>query len=705
MGFVFLVFGTLSAQVKTDRCGTITLLKAALAKDPTLAARMANNEALLKQAISNKKVMPTGTTTADTLLIPVVFHIVLSDPTVVSDANIQAQMDTLNKDYAGLNGDSSKIPGWFKPLFGHSTIRFALAKRTPANKPTTGIIRKVSTGESFTTDDRVKSSSTGGDDPWNTSEYLNIWLCPLSGGLLGYSQIPGMSILPGVVVEYRSLPGVTEEYPYNIYNEGKTLTHEVGHFFNLYHIWGDDDGACTGTDYVDDTPNQGNSTSGTYTGVHFDNCSVDSPGIMYQNYMDYTDDDGMEMFTLDQVTRMEAAAMTFRASLLTSLGAKSLATQDYDASVSTINQPGNRLCGSSVMPVVTITNYGLKPLTSLMITASVDGGQAMVANWTGNVATLDSFQLKLGPLTAALTEGAHQLVIYTSKPDGQTDEALANDTLTQQIIYTTPVSAPFAEGFEEAEFPATGWDILNPDGDITWTRTTLAASSGTHSARILNYSNINVDTKDYLRLPQVTIGHVDSAWMTFKVAYGMGTVSAAQFGYDTLEVMASTDCGATYTSLYKKWGTYLSTTTASVSGSYVPEAPDWRKDSVDLSRYIGQGPVMLAFVSTNEHINNLYLDDVNIYTDTVSASVRDKGIVITPNPTTGPLTISFYSAVTDLKGIGVYDIAGKQVAKVAGSTTPNTRYTIDLSSLAPGIYVVKVVTASKTVVKEIVKIK
>src|SRR5260221_243464 len=567
LGFAFLivisfliVFGPKEtlAQVgpAKDKCGTMSLLDIAIKKDPGTTARLVAQEAQLQQRLAAHKLQVEGSSAGDTLLIPVVFHIVLIDTSLVTDAQIREQVDILIKNYAGWNSDSVKIPSWFKALFGHSTIRFALAKRTPDNQPTKGIVRRPTASASFSiNNDAVKAFSAGGDDPWNTSNYLNVWLCPLSGGLLGYSTIPAVtSVVPGVVVDYRSIPGGS----YTQYNAGKTMTHEIGHFFNLYHIWGDDFGACTGTDYVDDTPNQGNNSSGSPAGVVTDGCSPVSPGILYEYYMDYTNDDAMEMFTLQQVARMEAAAKLFRASLLTSSGATALAIEKDDAVMRAIDSPGSRLCTASFQPAVTIANKGLDNLTKLTISAQLDGYIPVTVSWRGNVAFQDSFALTLPTLTAA--PGNHLLTVYSSSPNGVNDGAPYNDTLRLNLTYNEAVGTPLTESFEGDGYPPAGWDLVNEDKGSTWEKVSGVAHTGMSSIVIRNFDDVNTGTRDYLRLPQLILGKADSAFVTFAVAAGEAAVSGVQFGLDTLDVLASTDCGFNFTSMYKIWGSFLFTT-------------------------------------------------------------------------------------------------------------------------------------------------
>lgn len=251
--------------------------------------------------------------------IPVVVHIVYRTAAEnVTDAQVQSQIDVLNEDYRLLNADHVNTPSLFAGLKADAEIQFCLAKTDPTGASTTGITRTVTTKTSFGTNDAVKSASTGGKAPWNTAAYLNLWVCNIGGGILGYAQFPGgPASTDGVVIDYRYFGrGGSAVAPFN---KGRTATHEVGHWLNLYHIWGDDGTACTGSDNVADTPNQADENYGCPT---FPTASCSNTSDMYMNYMDYTDDACMYMFSAGQATRMRALFATggARAGLLTSNG-------------------------------------------------------------------------------------------------------------------------------------------------------------------------------------------------------------------------------------------------------------------------------------------------------------------------------------------------------------------------------------------------
>ena len=250
--------------------------------------------------------------------IPVVVHIVWnSSDQNLPNQRIYEQIEILNRDYSGQNPHS--MGGFPNSLKTNTLIQFVLAKTAPDGNPTNGILRIHTNKTSFTkNDDAVKFTAQGGDNAWDPNKYLNIWICKLSGGLCGYAQFPyqsrsgGVNSTYGLVIhyEYFGLTGTT--YPYN---GGGTTSHELGHCFNLFHIWGDDSSnpyqctsgnCCEGIDYCNDTPNQSVATSGAPTGIVVDAWSSNSPGINYQDFMDYTFDEAYANFTPDQALRMQA---------------------------------------------------------------------------------------------------------------------------------------------------------------------------------------------------------------------------------------------------------------------------------------------------------------------------------------------------------------------------------------------------------------
>lgn len=245
--------------------------------------------------------------------IPVVVHVVYKTAAEnISVAQISSQIDALNRDYAASNLDKSKTPGVWAGLIVDSKIRFALATKDPKGKLTNGITRTKTKSAAFSTHDKMKSKSTGGVDAWPSNKYLNLWVCTLGGGILGYAQFPGGPVATDGVVILNTAFGTTGSAasPFNL---GRTATHEVGHWLNLNHIWGDTSD-CSGTDHVSDTPNAQLPNYGTPSFPHI-SCTNGPNGDMFVNYMDYVDDKAMVMFTHGQVVRMQAALAGPRSSI------------------------------------------------------------------------------------------------------------------------------------------------------------------------------------------------------------------------------------------------------------------------------------------------------------------------------------------------------------------------------------------------------
>lgn len=280
-----------TAEVKTRHCGAMEVLNEQLKNDPTLASRMAKIEANTARIMKEKslyRLLPDGS-----ILIPVVVNVLYRTTAQnVSAAQIQSQIDVLNKDYNGLNSEFSTVPTLFSSVKASVGVHFVLKS----------VVRQSTTKTSWATNDAMKKSSQGGINPTTPDSVLNIWVVgAMSGGVIGYAQFPGgSSATDGVVIAYDCFGNTgTAAAPFGL---GRTATHEIGHWLNLRHIWGD---ANCGTDLVGDTPTHNDANFGCPAYPHLSTCSG-TPVEMTMNYMDYTDDACMYMFTAGQKTRMLA---------------------------------------------------------------------------------------------------------------------------------------------------------------------------------------------------------------------------------------------------------------------------------------------------------------------------------------------------------------------------------------------------------------
>ena len=308
-----LVFTATSLSAQADRCGTQTPNVAAENVAPAVLDRWRANEARLQARLRT-----AAASRNDILTIPVVVHVVYAtNEQNISDLQIQSQLDVLNADYNRMN-DLSVVPDAFIDLAASMNVEFCLAQTNPDGEPQSGIVRVATAHDDIGiiygpgNRERIFYSEIGGSDAWDTERYLNIWVSDMGTNLAGKAAFPGEAPPEedGVRISYRYF-GTTgtaaDEQPYHL---GRTLTHEIGHYFGLHHVWGpSSDGGCSEDDGVDDTP----VSSHNYVGE----CPV-GPQIscntvdMSMNYLYYTDDACMGIFTVGQCARMNAAVAEFR---------------------------------------------------------------------------------------------------------------------------------------------------------------------------------------------------------------------------------------------------------------------------------------------------------------------------------------------------------------------------------------------------------
>ncbi len=273
-----------------QRCGTV---------DYIISHPLERNNNLLRS-------QSPGTAARDTLaneviVVPVVVHVLYNtNDQNISNQQVLSQITALNNDYRRLNADTVNTPVPFKSVAADARIKFCLARVDPQGIATSGIIHKYTKQTQFLADDEMKFSASGGDDAWDATRYLNIWVCNLFGRTLGYAVLPGSPAeRDGVVIQYGCFGTTPNVAP--PYNKGRTATHEIGHWLGLRHLWGD---ALCGDDGIADTPPQ--ETSNSYCPVfpHLSSCSINPNGDMFMDYMDFTDDGCMNMFTQGQKAEM-----------------------------------------------------------------------------------------------------------------------------------------------------------------------------------------------------------------------------------------------------------------------------------------------------------------------------------------------------------------------------------------------------------------
>jgi hypothetical protein len=684
------------ANAQVRRCGSMENLERLKMMDPSLESRMQLIENATEEFVNDP-----GREVNAVVNIPVVVHVVYNTTAQnISDAQIRSQIDVLNEDFRRLNADKVNTPSAFSSSAVDAEINFCLASKDPNGNATTGIVRKSTTVTSFSDNDGVKYSSSGGDNAWPSGSYLNIWVCNLGGGLLGYAQFPGgPAATDGVVILYSSFGrGYATSAPFN---KGRTATHEVGHWLNLRHIWGD---ASCGSDLVSDTPTQQTSNYGCPSYPHR-TCSNTTSGDEFMNYMDYTDDGCMNMFSLGQKTRMKALFVSgaSRYSLSTSTACGTVTTP------TTCNVPSGLSATSITSSSVTLNwgstgaasyNVRIKAVSSTTWTTATSTTTSK--GFTG-LAASTSYEFQIQSVCSSGTSA------YSGSTTFTTGSATSTSSTTLTIgTGTSTMVAPYgtyymdeksqfivtkaelvAAGYSSANnsIKALAFNVYNASGQamngfsIKMRHTTAAAFSS--SSYLSNTSMTTV----YSATKTVTTG-----WNTHTF-----TTPFAYNGVDNLLIEICWD-NSSYTTDSKVYCTTLSTyntimkqqdvTTggicAATTGTMSPSRPNIRLTMGSSSAARFDAP---AEEETIEAVSTF-----NLY----------------PNPATSSITLQ-YATDTDLSTVSytVYNMMGAAIDHIEQNdvTSGDHEYTVDLSSynnMPNGIYLLTLNINGKLMTKRFV---
>ncbi len=382
-------------------------------------------------------------------------------------------------------------------------------------------------------------------------------------------------------------------------------------------------------------------------------------------------------------------------------------TRQENTALLSINQPFITLCDPAFTPEITLANYGLDTLKTLTINYQVDNGSIATFNYSGSLARCNTQAITLNTITSA--PGDHLLSVFTSNPNGLPDQYTSNDTLAKAIKISPLLNAPVAEGFETPTFPPADWSILNPDGGITWERNTAAAKTGTGSMVIRNFDYTSLNTYDAFYSPVVKYdAAVDSFFVSFDYAYAQGVQypGSTNMPLDTMEVQITQDCGQTFTTVWKEWGANLQTIgdpNLPDTIAFVPNPNQWKNINIYLTPVIGNQNFQVYFVAKSNNQNNLYVDNINIYTKTLPQRLKDEGYLIYPSPFRNSFIIRNYSVPTTLQSVAIYNSIGQMVWIKNYNGAGYTEMPVDLSNQAAGMYIVKLKYTDKTVVQKIIK--
>ncbi|MFI5218300.1 MAG: PKD domain-containing protein [Bacteroidia bacterium] len=669
-----------------EPCITEILFQEKAKLDPSL---LQNREMLERETEKYVNNNPQQKITGVVKTIPVVFHVIHEGGTEnISKAQLLNQLDIMNADYRRLNADTVDTPVPFKPLAADANIEFRLAQLDPVGNCTDGITRTFS-HLTNNARDNVKALIY-----WPSNKYLNIWVVKTientsgtPGIILGYAQFPGGgSLTDGIVLksDYVGSIGTAVGSGFN----GRTATHEAGHWFNLRHIWGD---ATCGSDLVADTPVQNVNFSTCPNFPKIDAACGNAPnGAMFTDYMDYTLGNCENMFSNGQSIRMNAALsspVSGRNNLWTTANLIATGTDGTPPVICTpiadFNSETKMICQGTTL-------------------SFVDG------SWNGDPVTWD-WQFPGGtpgnstsqnPSIQYNTPGIWDVTLTVTNSAG-TDAKTATGMIIVSSTGAAIFSYPFNEGFEGGSIP-NDWFVNNENPNTnTWEQTTTAAHTGSNSVRIYNYSG-NVNGIDAFITTSFNLSYVTQTKMIFWRAFAHRSSATT----DQLKVYSSTSCGQLWSLRYTKSGTALSTA-GLLSSVFIPNASQWDADTVNLSSTsVSTRPnVRFKFEYIQDTGNNIYLDDINLDGIVgVNENIADNfNFNIIPNPAIVKAQITFTLETVNDVSISIHDITGRVVQQMNEKNLLPDTYVYDVTdNLQNGVYFVRLTVGNFSTVKKLV---
>lgn len=648
-----------------------------------------------------------------TKTIPVVFHVLYDSPQGnISEAQIQSALDVLNDDFNRLNSDASStrnIPGTapFAPEAGSMDIQFKLAKIDPNGNCTNGIIRKEVasniTNEVSSSSEPHKFTANGGSSAWPRDKYFNIWIVnsigvPSGGGItLGYAQFPAAWGGPANTYGLTMRNDFTGTIGTASGSDGRTLTHEVGHCFGLFHIFQGgcgSSGSCSSQgDYCCDTPPQ--SDADFTCSQTLNTCSVVPSGDPYgtnvydqiENYMSYNS--CTNMFSLDQVNIMEGNFSSL--SWLANLASPSNAT------ATGINLP-DILCQAEFTSNKTTVCPGSQVQFS-------DQSFSVANGWTwtfqGGQPLNSSDQ---NPLVTYDTPGTYNVTLVST--DGSN-----NDTEVKTgYITVLPASAsiPLLEGFESYSTLSgiEQWQVVNPGGNgFEITSTGLNSSK---SAKLMNYGQTSGNIDELISSP-VDLSGTSQVTLSFRYAHARRNTSDD----DKLKLYISNTCGDAWA---VRKTILLSMTSPVQSSTFTPASEsDWTTvhvTNITSSYLVDNFRYKFQFEAGGG--NNIYIDNINIYEGAPSDDLVDgttgineiapiNGLSIYPNPVDEELTVDFIASSAQPVVLTIQDISGKIASQYKVNANEGSNLVLmDTQKLSSGVYFVEVKTEGSRQVKQFI---
>ena len=659
-----------------------------------------NAAEIIQQQQEQQKVNPE-TNQPPVYTIPVVVHILHNYGSEnIPDANVKDAIRILNEDFRKLNADTTNVVDAFKSLVADAEIEFQLAKLDPLGNCTNGIDR-IATPKTYKAGDGQIGSNVSKINMWPRDKYLNIYTVNnIYNGSAGYTYVPAtvnmntQSSIDGIIILYNYFGSLAPSSA----STSRALTHEVGHWINLFHTWGttNNPGVSCGDDSVSDTPITMGWTSCNLTTNENDVCTS---GIEenVQNYMEYSY--CYRMFTTGQVSRMRSALTSSTAQRNNLWTTANLAA----TGVSTADQ----LCTADFK----VSNTVVCVDTSITFTDLSWNGTMTSWQWDfDNNSTTDA--TTQNPTYSYSAAGTYSVTLTVG--DGVTTKTVTKPSLIVVLENTASMQAPFSEGFENSGYPYSDWNNASASSNSNvWTRVTTAAYTGSASLKLDNYSPTSGDIDEFIT-PSIDVSTVTTPTMTptmtFWVAYQRRSSTDT---LDQLRVLTSTDCGKSWVQRYSKSEATTPTleTVSTTSGSaFTPSSTsEWRQENVPIANVSGKTNVRFRFEFTGHGVgNNIYIDDVNISGKIVGINENEDHndflFSVYPNLVDETTTVSFTLKTSRSVSIGIYDLVGKEIVFATNSNLSAGTYEFPLngSILKAGIYFVKFDAEGHSVVRKIV---
>ncbi len=374
-----------------------------------------------------------------------------------------------------------------------------------------------------------------------------------------------------------------------------------------------------------------------------------------------------------------------------------------DLQLISIVNPASLNCTNNITPTIEVRNQSQEAITSFKAGIQLDNGSISMQTINMTIAPLATAIVDLASIP--VNPGNHIVKIFTADPvsaGGTGDANLLNDTLVKRFAVPGTGTAPITESFITAEFPPANWTTVNPDAGITWTR--HGNGKGNAGSAFVNTFNYNGNGQtDLLTMPIASYPNVDSVKLSFDLA--ASPFRNAGQSMDTLEILVTTDCGNSYTSIYKKWGAALRTVNPAQSTEFYPtQDAQWRNELVDLSQFATQSPVLVVFKMTNNNENNVFIDNINLQTITLPELLKQQGYLVLPTAFSTSFSIWHYQPPVNLRYVNVYNSAGQLVWTKSFGNNADQRLYIDLGTKAAGMYFVRMGYSDKDeVVEKVIK--